>query len=71
MKARYDDDLRGKVTLALISTCMIQLVDICFWLQDGELHHETQIDICKTYAKEIEYDEGNVEEICGCDFGFI
>jgi hypothetical protein len=71
MKARYDDDLRGKVTLALISTCMIQLVDIRFWLQDGELSHETQIDICKTYAKEIEYDEGNVEEICGCDFGFI
>jgi lysine-N-methylase len=65
MKARYDDDLRGKVTLALISTCMIQLVDIRFWLQDGELSHETQIDICKTYAKEIEYDEGNVEEICG------
>jgi lysine-N-methylase len=65
MKARYDDDLRGKITFALISTCMIQLVDIDCWMQNGKLTHKDQIDICKMYAKEIEYDEGNVEEICG------
>jgi lysine-N-methylase len=65
MKARYDDDLCGKVTFALISTCMIQLVDIDCWMQNGKLTHKDQIDICKMYAKEIEYDEGNVEEICG------
>jgi lysine-N-methylase len=71
MKARYDDDLCGKVTFALISTCMIQLVDIDCWMQNGKMTHKDQIDICKMYAKEIEYDEGNVEEICGYDFGFI
>jgi hypothetical protein len=50
---------------------MIQLVDIDCWMQNGKLTHKDQIDICKMYAKEIEYDEGNVEEICGYDLGFI
>jgi hypothetical protein len=65
MKARYDDDLCGKVNFALISTCMIQLLDIDAWDRSGKLEPKDQIDICKMYAKEIEYDEGNVEAVCG------
>jgi lysine-N-methylase len=63
MKSRYDDDLCGKISFALISTGMIQLVDLYCWLRKGELSRKDQIDICKMYAKEIEYDEENVEEI--------
>lgn len=63
MKARYDGELKERISFALISTCMIQLVGVHHWLQSGELKHKAQIDICKMYAKEIEYDEGNVDEI--------
>ncbi|MDO5784958.1 MAG: flagellin lysine-N-methylase [Eubacteriales bacterium] len=63
MKAQEDDALLQKVTFALISTCIIQLVDIWFWQKEHTLSHVQQIDICKLYSKEIEYDEDNTEKI--------
>ena len=63
MKARMDDAVLQKVAFALISTGIIQLLDICFWRTEHTLPHVRQIDICKLYSKEIEYNEENTEKI--------
>lgn len=63
MKAREDLMLVEKVSFALISVCMIQLLDIRRWLSSGALSLKDQIDICKLYSKEIEYDEENTEQV--------
>lgn len=63
MGARWDGALCGRVNFALISTCMIQLLDIQSWLADGCLPHTRQIDLCRRYSEEIEYDEDNTETL--------
>ena len=63
MKARNDGAVLDRVVLALISTGMIQMLDILSWLEHGSLSHAQQINICKLYAKEIEYSETNTEEV--------
>ena len=63
MKALGDDAVREKVQLALISTAVIQLLDIREWLVSGELTHWAQICICKAYSREIEYNEENTEQV--------
>lgn len=63
MGARWDGMLCGRVNFALISTCMIQLLDIQTWLTEGCLTHARQIDLCRRYSEEIEYDEENTEKI--------
>ena len=42
---------------------MIQLLDIQTWLTEGCLTHARQIDLCRRYSEEIEYDEENTEKI--------
>ena len=59
MKARIDGALLDAVRFALISSCMIQILDIDIWLKTGNLNPVQQINICKLYSKEIEYDEDN------------
>ncbi|MGN0268930.1 MAG: flagellin lysine-N-methylase [Lachnospiraceae bacterium] len=59
MKARIDGALLDAVRFALISSCMIQILDIDIWLKTGTLDPVQQINICKLYSKEIEYDEDN------------
>ena len=59
MKARIDGALLDAVRFALISSCMIQVLDIDTWLKTGTLDPVQQVDICKLYSKEIEYDEDN------------
>lgn len=63
LKAREDLLLTEKVAFALISVCMIQLLDMEHWLTSGSLTLRQQIDICKLYSKEIEYDEDNTEQV--------
>lgn len=63
MRARWDGMLLGRVKFALISTCMIQLLDVYTWLTDGCLTQARQIELCGLYSEEIEYDEDNVEKI--------
>lgn len=59
MNARDDDAVREKVQFALISTAVIQALDIFHWMTHGTLSHWEQICICKAYSREIEYDEEN------------
>lgn len=59
MKAREDGALMEAVRFALISSCMIQILDIDTWLKTGTLDPVQQVNICKLYSKEIEYDEEN------------
>lgn len=59
MKAREDGALIEAVRFALISSCMIQVLDIDTWLKTGTLDPVQQVNICKLYSKEIEYDEDN------------
>lgn len=61
MNARDDDAVREKVQFALISTAVIQVLDIFHWMTHGTLSHWDQICICKAYSREIEYDEENTE----------
>ena len=61
MNARDDDAVREKVQFALISTAVIQALDIFHWMTHGTLSHWDQICICKAYSREIEYDEENTE----------
>lgn len=63
LKAREDLMLTEKITFALISVSMIQLLDLEHWLTAGSLSLKEQIDICKLYSKEIEYDEDNTEQV--------
>lgn len=63
MKCREDGALRERVMFALLSTCMIHIIDIWTWMKNGEISPEKQIDICKMYSVEIEYDEGNVIKV--------
>ena len=63
MKAREDGAVLDRVVFALISVEMIQLMDILCWLEHGTLTHKQQIDICKLYSQETEYDEDNTEEV--------
>ena len=61
MNARDDDAVREKVQFALISTAVIQALDIFHWMTHGTLSHWDQICICKAYSRAIEYDEENTE----------
>ena len=63
MKALGDDAVQDKVQLALVSTAVIQLLDVYEWLANGELTHWAQICICKAYSREIEYNEDNTEQL--------
>lgn len=63
LKTRMDDALTDKIQLALISVGIIEVLDIYHWLEKGELTLTDQINICKLYSKEIEYDEYNAEQI--------
>ncbi len=63
MKAREDDDIEGKIYFAAASVSMIYLLDIYFYLQHHKLELRDQINICKLYSKEIEYDEDNVRAL--------
>ena len=63
MKAREDDDLIGKIYFSIVSVGMIYLSDIYFYIQNKELSERAQINICKLYSKEIEYDEDNVRAL--------
>lgn len=68
MKALGDDALREKIQFALISTAVIQALDISHWMTHGTLTPWEQICICKAYSREIEYDEENME--CLANFAF-
>ncbi|WP_432617206.1 hypothetical protein, partial [Butyricicoccus sp.] len=61
MKALGDDAVREKVQFALLSTAIIQALDISHWLTHGTLTPWDQICICKAYSREIEYNEENTE----------
>ena len=63
MKALGDEAVQEKVQMALISTAVIQLLDVYEWLTNGELTHWAQICICKAYSREIEYNEDNTEQL--------
>ena len=63
MKALGDDAVQDKVQLALVSTAVIQLLDVYEWLVKGEVTHWAQICICKAYSREIEYNEDNTEQL--------
>ena len=63
MKALGDDAVQDKVQLALVSTAVIQLLDVYEWLAKGEVTHWAQICICKAYSREIEYNEDNTEQL--------
>lgn len=63
MKARNDDALFEKIVFALISTNFIQILNIYEWMLNGRITQKTQINICKLYSKEIEYDEENMEQV--------
>ena len=55
--------VQDKVQLALVSTAVIQLLDVYEWLAKGEVTHWAQICICKAYSREIEYNEDNTEQL--------
>lgn len=63
MKARNDDAVFEKIVFALISTDFIQMLDIYEWMMSGEITLKSQVNICKLYSKEIEYDEENMEQV--------
>ena len=60
LKAREDDNVFEKVIFTLLSVSMIELMDIHVWCATGHLDAKQQIDVCKLYSKEIEYDEDNM-----------
>ena len=68
MKALGDDAVREKVQFALISTAVIQALDISHWITHGTLTPREQICICKAYSREIEYAEENTD--CLANFIF-
>lgn len=64
MMARYDSDIElgimEKVRFSMISVGMIILMDVMTWKKQGSFTLKDQINICKLYSQEIEYDEDNV-----------
>lgn len=64
MSARNDGAILDKVVFALLSTCIIQLLGIQAWLPTHTFSHRQQIDLCKLYSQEIEYDEENTSQLC-------
>ncbi len=68
MSARRDDEVAEKVIFALVSTSVIQLMDIWFWMKSGKKKfvQKEQIAICKLYSQEIEYHEENMNKVAGC-----
>ncbi len=67
MGARWDGAVCGRVRFALISTGVIQLLGIQAWLTGGRLAPEQQIELCRRYSEEIEYDPDNVEQLAAYD----
>lgn len=63
MKIRFDDMLREKIMFCLLSVSTIEILDIWEWINKGDLSLKGQIDICKLFSKEIEYDEENTEKL--------
>ena len=63
MKALGDEAVQEKVQLALICTGIIQLLDVCEWIQRGTLSHWAQVCICKAVSRELEYDEDNTDQL--------
>lgn len=70
-KTRFDDEMTQKIIFALISVSVIKFVDIYYYIRDGKLLDRQQIEICKLYSKEIEYDEDNTASLsrymCECE----
>ncbi|MCR5666474.1 MAG: flagellin lysine-N-methylase [Eubacterium sp.] len=60
MQARYDDDIAGKVRLALYSIRMMEALDADSYKQKGSLTMWDRICNYKLYSQEIEYCEDNV-----------
>jgi len=58
-----DDDILSKVNFALVSTGLIQLLDVLEWLENGRLTTDAQVDICKIFSGEIEYDTDNMKKV--------
>lgn len=58
MKSR-DGDLLGRLGFAVLSVAMIECLSVLHWMEHGHLANKEQVDICKLYSKEIEYDEDN------------
>lgn len=75
MKARFADDFEFeadvKLRFAMISVSIIILLDILKWIESSTFSIDDQINICKLFSQEIEYDEDNtaaLEEFCISSF---
>ena len=66
MKSREDDNVTGKIKFSLISTLMIYVLDVYNYKFYGRLTLTDQINICKLYSKEVEYDEDNESAVENC-----
>ena len=64
MKALGDDAVQDKVQLALVSTAVIQLLDVYEWLAKGEVTHWRRSASARRPPREIEYaNEDNTEQL--------
>ena len=66
MKSREDDNVTGTIKFSLISTLMIYVLDVYNYKFYGRLTLTDQINICKLYSKEVEYDEDNESAVENC-----
>lgn len=63
MKVRFDDQIGEKIRFAILNVNMIMALGIHQYVQTGKLDITDQVNICKMYSKEIEYDEENVYKL--------
>lgn len=70
MRAYYDDNILTKAQFAVAGVLMIRDMDVLRYLQKGgQFSLEDRIDTAKTYSKEVEHSEENMELLAE-DFQF-
>ncbi|MBQ8176950.1 MAG: flagellin lysine-N-methylase [Oscillospiraceae bacterium] len=61
MKGTFDEEIVSRVKLMAVSVSVIGYMYLCKWLENGTLTHEDCAQLAKSYSKEIEYSEENLE----------
>lgn len=61
MKAIYSGDVLSNIKLMIVSVALISIVDTAYWNKTKSFSMNERIQIVKSYSKEIEYNEENLD----------
>lgn len=62
LKSYFDDDIYGKVQLAVMAYLVVKELAVCQWVkQDREFTKENQIELFHLYSRELEHSDDNYD----------